>query len=163
MRDSARIRTVLAVLLLISFTLVALELRNSGKGITNSIRNVSANLITPLQKSARSLSDSIQNFGSTWREIRTAREIVKDLESENIDLKERLANTDELRRRAAELDALLKIAGLGTYEIVPARVIAIGSGQDYSWTVSIDVGAKDGITTDMSVISGSGLVGRTIS
>jgi rod shape-determining protein MreC len=162
-RDSARIRTVLAVLLLISFTLVALELRNSGNGITNSIRNVSANLISPLQKSARSLSDSIQNFGSTWREIRTAREIVKDLESENIDLKERLANTDELRRRAAELDALLKIAGLGTYEIVPARVIAIGSGQDYSWTVSIDVGAKDGITTDMSVISGSGLVGRTIS
>lgn len=163
MRDSARIRTVLAVLLLISFTLVALELRNSGNGITNSIRNVSANLISPLQKSARGLSDSIQNFGSTWREIRTAREIVKDLESENIDLKERLANTDELRRRAAELDALLKIAGLGTYEIVPARVIAIGSGQDYSWTVSIDVGAKDGITTDMSVISGSGLVGRTIS
>jgi rod shape-determining protein MreC len=162
-RDSARIRTVLAVLLLISFTLVALELRNSGNGITNSIRNVSANLISPLQKSARGLSDSIQNFGSTWREIRTAREIVKDLESENIDLKERLANTDELRRRAAELDALLKIAGLGTYEIVPARVIAIGSGQDYSWTVSIDVGAKDGITTDMSVISGSGLVGRTIS
>jgi len=142
---------------------VALELRNSGNGITNSIRNVSANLISPLQKSARGLSDSIQNFGSTWREIRTAREIVKDLESENIDLKERLANTDELRRRAAELDALLKIAGLGTYEIVPARVIAIGSGQDYSWTVSIDVGAKDGITTDMSVISGSGLVGRTIS
>ncbi|CAB4575442.1 unannotated protein [freshwater metagenome] len=162
MRDSARIRTVLAVLLLISFTLVALELRNSGNGITNSIRNVSANLISPLQKSARGLSDSLQNFGSTWREIRTAREIVKDLESENIDLKERLANTDELRRRAAELDALLKIAGLGTYEIVPARVIAIGSGQDYSWTVSIDVGAKDGITTDMSVISGSGLVGRTI-
>ena len=163
MRDSTRIRTVLAVLLLTSFTLVALELRNSGNGITNSIRNVSANLISPLQKSARGLSDSIQNFGSTWREIRTAREIVKDLESENIDLKERLANTDELRRRAAELDALLKIAGLGTYEIVPARVIAIGSGQDYSWTVSIDVGAKDGITTDMSVISGSGLVGRTIS
>ncbi len=163
MRDSTRIRTVLAVLLLTSFTLVALELRNSGNGITNSIRNVSANLISPLQKSARGLSDSIQNFGSTWREIRTARELVKDLESENIELKERLANSDELRRRAAELDALLKIAGLGTYEIVPARVIAIGSGQDYSWTVSIDVGAKDGITTDMSVISGSGLVGRTIS
>jgi rod shape-determining protein MreC len=78
-------------------------------------------------------------------------------------LKEKLANTDENRRRAAELDALLKIAGLGTYEIVPARVIAIGAGQDYSWTVSIDVGAKDGITPDMSVISGLGLVGRTIS
>jgi rod shape-determining protein MreC len=162
-RDSTRLRTVLAVLLLISLTLVALELRNSGAGFTKSIRTISFNIISPFQKSARSFTDSVQNFGSTWREIRTAREKVKDLETENLDLKEKLANTDENRRRAAELDALLKIAGLGTYEIVPARVIAIGAGQDYSWTVSIDVGSKDGITPDMSVISGSGLVGRTIS
>lgn len=163
MRDSTRLRTVLAVLLLISLTLVALELRNSGNGFTKSIRNISANLISPFQKTARSFSDSVSNFGSTWREIRTAREKVKDLESQNLELKEKLANSDEVRRRAAELDALLKLAGLGTYEIVPARVIAIGSGQDYSWTVSIDVGSKDGITEDMSVISGQGLVGRTIS
>ena len=154
MRDSTRLRTVLAVLLLISLTLVALELRNSGAGFTKSIRTLSFNIISPFQKSVRSFTDSVQNFGSTWREIRIAREQVKDLASENLDLKEKLANTDENRRRAAELDALLKIAGLGTYEIVPARVIAIGAGQDYSWTVSIDVGAKDGITPDMSVISG---------
>lgn len=143
--------------------MVALELRSSGTGFTKSIRTISFNIISPFQKSARSFTDSVQNFGSTWQEIRTAREKVKDLETENLDLKEKLANTDENRRRAAELDALLKIAGLGTYEIVPARVIAIGAGQDYAWTVSIDVGAKDGITADMSVISGLGLVGRTIS
>lgn len=163
MRDSTRLRTVLAVLLLISLTLVALELRNSGDGFTKSIRNVSANLVSPFQKSARSLFDSLGNFSATWREIRTAREKVKDLETENLELKEKLANTDEERRRAAELDALLKIAGLGTYEIVPGRVLAIGAGQDYSWTVLLDVGSKDGITTDMTVISGNGLVGRTIS
>ena len=149
--------------MLLSLTLVALELRNSGFGFTNSIRINTANIVSPFQKSVRSFTDSIQNFGSTWREINTARELVKDLESENLELKEKLGNTDEVRRRAAELDALLKIAGLGTYEIVPARVIAIGAGQDYSWTVSLDVGAIDGITEDMTVISGQGLVGRTIS
>lgn len=163
MRDSARLRTVLAVLLLFSFTLVALEFRNAGAGFTKSIRTFSTNLISPLQESARSLSNSLTNYGSTWREIRTARDIVKTLQTENLELKEKLADTDEIRRRAAELDALLKIAGLGTYEIVPARVVSIGAGQDYSWTVSIDVGSRDGITTDMTVISGSGLVGRTIS
>ena len=163
MRDSIRIRTVLAVLLLISLTFVALELRNSGAGFSNTIRTFTTNLISPLQKSTRSITDSLSDFGANWREIRIAREKVKDLETENLELKEKLANTDEDRRRAAELDALLKIAGLGTYDIVPARVIAIGAGQDYSWTVSIDVGSRDGITTDMTVISGQGLVGRTIS
>jgi len=65
--------------MLLSLTLVALELRNSGFGFTNSIRINTANIVSPFQKSARSFTDSIQNFGSTWREINTARELVKDL------------------------------------------------------------------------------------
>lgn len=146
-----------------SLTLVALELRNSGANFTNSIRTVSSNLFSPFQKSSRSVTDSIKNLGGTWREMRAAREQVKDLKTENLDLKSSLSNYEEDRRRAAELDALLKTAGLGTYEIVPARVVAIGAVQDYSWTVTIDVGLIDGIQPDMTVISGQGLVGRTIS
>lgn len=163
MRDSTRVRTVLAVLLLLSFTFVALELRNSGNGLTQSLRQFTANLISPIQESSNSFTNSIKNFSNTWKEIRLARSQVKDLQSENLILKEELANTEEDRRRAAELDALLKLAGIGTYEIVPAKVIAIGSAQDYSWTVTIDVGQMDGITTDMTVLTGQGLVGRTVA
>lgn len=163
MRDSTRLRTVLAVLLLLSFTFVALELRSSGNGFTKSLREFTANLISPIQESSSNFTNSIKNFSNTWSEIRTARSQVKDLQSENLILKDELANSEENRRRAAELDALLKLAGIGTFEIVPAKVIAIGSAQDYSWTVTIDVGSQDGITTDMTVLNGQGLVGRTVS
>ncbi|MFM9096372.1 MAG: hypothetical protein ACKOQL_06005, partial [Actinomycetes bacterium] len=103
MRDSTRLRTVLAVLLLLSFTFVALELRTSGSGLTKSLREFTANVISPIQESS-------SNFSNTWNEIRTARSQVKDLQSENLLLKEELAKSEENRRRAAELDALLKLA-----------------------------------------------------
>ena len=64
--------------------------------------------------------------------------------------------------RVNELDALLRVAGVGRYRIVPAEVISVGSIQDYSWTVSIDVGSLDGIEEDMTVINGDGLIGRVL-
>ena len=44
--------------------------------------------------------------------------------------------------------------------MLPAQVIAIGSAQTFSWTVTIDAGSSDGIRPDMTVINGDGLVGR---
>ena len=55
---------------------------------------------------------------------------------------------------------MLKMAGDGQYGIKGAEVIAIGAAQGFSWTVTIDVGARDGITRDMTVLNGDGLVGR---
>jgi rod shape-determining protein MreC len=43
---------------------------------------------------------------------------------------------------------------------VPAQVIAIGSAQTFSWTVTIDAGTRDGVHADMTVLDGDGLVGR---
>lgn len=45
---------------------------------------------------------------------------------------------------------------------MPAQVIAVGPAQGFAWTVTIDAGSRDGVERDMSVISGAGLVGRTI-
>jgi rod shape-determining protein MreC len=42
-------------------------------------------------------------------------------------------------------------------------VIAIGPTQDFAWTVTIDAGSRDGLGVDMTVVNGSGLVGRVVS
>ena len=39
-------------------------------------------------------------------------------------------------------------------------MIAVGAAQGFDWTVEIDAGSRDGLTTDMTVINGQGLVGR---
>lgn len=62
--------------------------------------------------------------------------------------------------RLAQLDKMLKIAGKGQYGIKGAEVIAIGAAQGFSWTITINAGANDGIKRDMTVLNGDGLVGR---
>jgi rod shape-determining protein MreC len=41
-------------------------------------------------------------------------------------------------------------------------VIAVGPAQDFSWTITIDAGMRDGIEQEMTVINGDGLVGRVL-
>lgn len=75
-------------------------------------------------------------------------------------MKAKLGSDDRNRSRLKQLDKVLKTAGAGQYGIKGAEVIAIGAAQGFSWTVTIDVGANDGIKRDMTVLNGDGLVGR---
>ena len=60
------------------------------------------------------------------------------------------------------MNALLGLVDANDYVTVPAQVIGVGPAQGFAWTVTIDSGSRDGVEKDMSVISGAGLVGRTI-
>jgi rod shape-determining protein MreC len=46
--------------------------------------------------------------------------------------------------------------------VVPAQVTAMGGGQTFSRTVTIDAGRSDGVRPDMTVLNPQGLVGRVI-
>jgi len=163
MRDNGRIRAVLAVLLLVSLTLTIIDLRSSDGALVKTARSTSANVIAPLQEGIFNLLNPIGEFFTNYGELVNVQERARELEAQNVELLEKLKTSDEARRRAGELDALLDIAGIGSYKIVPAQVIAIGPKQDFSWTITIDVGSNDGITENMTVLNGQGLIGRTTS
>ena len=82
------------------------------------------------------------------------------LRRENDDLRAQLRSTGADQVRAAELDKLLGTAGRGQYRVVPARVVALGGTAEFEWTATIDVGSRDGVAPDMTVLNGDGLVGR---
>jgi rod shape-determining protein MreC len=163
MRDNGRVRAVLAVLLLVSLTLTIIDLRSSDGALVKAARSTSANVIAPVQVGIFNLFSPINDFFTNYGELVNLRDRARELEAQNVELLEKLKTSDEARRRAGELDALLDISGIGSYKIVPARVIAIGPKQDFSWTITIDVGSNDGITENMTVLNGQGLVGRTTS
>ena len=163
MRDNGRVRAVLAVLLLVSLTLTIIDLRSSDGALVKTARSTSANVIAPVQVGIFNLFSPIGDFFTNYGELVNLRDRARELEAQNVELLEKLKTSDEARRRAGELDALLDISGIGSYKIVPARVIAIGPKQDFSWTLTIDVGSNDGITANMTVLNGQGLVGRTTS
>jgi rod shape-determining protein MreC len=159
---SRRARVMLAVLIVGALTLLILDLRG-GQGPLNSVRSASSGVLGTLERGAATVVSPVFSVREWWGTLFSQSERIRELEAQNAELRGVVERTAADRARADALDALLGVAGVGQYRIVPAEVIAIGPTQDFSWTVTIDAGRIDGITRDMTVINGDGLVGRVES
>jgi rod shape-determining protein MreC len=158
MRDNKRTRTILGLLLLTSLTLVILSLRGSGDGA----RDTANGIFGPIQSAASAVVRPVQDFISSIGSIGSKDEQIDELTRRIEELEAQLNTSEYARNRAQELDDLLRLAGAGRYEFVPAQVIAMGPTQGFGWTVTIDAGAGDGVVVDQNVINGQGLVGRVV-
>lgn len=163
MRESRTTRIVLAVLVLVSITFIILDLRGSSSGPTSFIRSAGAAVLAPFERVSGSIFGPVVSFGQSIGSLGEKDARIQELESENSRLQAELDLVANDKARVAELDALLQITNTNGYVTVPAQVIAVGPAQGFAWTVTIDAGSRDGIETQMSVISGAGLVGRTIA
>lgn len=158
MRDNRRTRTVLGLLLLVSLTLVVLSLRGGGDGARDSANGI----FGPVENAASAVVRPIRDFIGSVSSLGTKDQQIEDLQRRNDELTTQLNTSDNARRRAQELDDLLRLAGAGQYTTVPAQVVAFGPTQGFAWTITIDAGSTDGVKLDQNVVNGQGLVGRVI-
>ncbi len=158
---SRRTRFALAILVVASLTFVILDLRG-GDGPLSSARSAVSAVAGTLQEGASSVFNPVTSAGDWWSTWRNQASQIAELREENDQLRTLVQQTENERARARELDELLRVASVGRYRVVPAEVIAVSPAQDYAWTVSIDAGSLDGVTRDMTVVNGQGLVGRVI-
>ena len=159
-RDTRRTRFLLALLLLTSVSLITVDYRGGERSPLDGVRSFAAAVFGPVEQGAAAVAGSVGGALDSVSTLGDGREETQRLRRENQELTRRLRTTELDRNRAAELDALLRLAGAGRYRIVPAQVIAIGPAQTFSWTVTVDAGTRDGVRADMTVLNGDGLVGR---
>lgn len=71
---------------------------------------------------------------------------------------------EEVVRRHDQLERLEASTTWGDHQLLPARVVAFapGTAPVAGRTVTLDVGAQDGVATDQTVVSADGLVGRVV-
>ncbi|MER5489968.1 rod shape-determining protein MreC [Streptomyces sp. LE64] len=160
MRDTRESRLLLVLLVVIAFALITVDIRGGEDSPVDGARRAAATVLGPVQDGVSSAVDPIGNAIGAVRDSGERHDRIAVLERENAALKARLGSDDRNRSRVRQLDALLKKAGAGRYGIKAAEVIGIGAAQGFSWTVTLDVGARDGVTRDMTVLNGDGLVGR---
>lgn len=158
---SRRTRIALAILVVASLTFIILDLRG-GEGPMSSARSAISAVTGVLQKGAATVFSPITSAGDWWSTWRNQAGQIDELRAENEKLAALVRQSESDRARAENLDALLRVASVGRYRVVPAEVIAVGPAQDYAWTVTIDAGSRDGIEREMTVINGDGLVGRVL-
>lgn len=152
---------MLGVLLLASITLVLLDVR--GSSAIGGLRGLAATVFGPVETAVSaaaapfvSVAQSVTSFGDTQARSDVAAQEVADATGSS------QAQADTARS-AAQLESMLKTAGVRGLQVLPARVVAYGSAQTFSGTVTIDAGTNDGLATDLSVMNGSGLVGKIIA
>jgi rod shape-determining protein MreC len=159
-RDTRRTRVLLALLLVTSVSLVLIDHRGAGDSPLDGVRGVAAAVFGPVEQVAAAIAGPVSDAVDGVSSLGDDADEVDRLRKRNEELTRRLRTSALDRDRAAQLDALLHVAGAGRYRVVPAQVIAIGAAQSFSWTVTIDAGTRDGVRADMTVLDGDGLVGR---
>ncbi|MFE2299335.1 rod shape-determining protein MreC [Streptomyces sp. NPDC059445] len=160
MRDTRESRLLLVLLIAIAFALITVDIRGGQDSPVDGARQAAATVFGPIENGVSSAVDPVGNAISAVRDSGERHSRIAQLEHDNAALKAKLGSDDRNRSRLKQLDKMIKVAGEGQYGIKGAEVIAIGAAQGFSWTVTIDVGANDGIQRDMTVLNGDGLVGR---
>ncbi|MFD5582683.1 MULTISPECIES: rod shape-determining protein MreC [unclassified Streptomyces] len=160
MRDTRESRLLLVLLIAIAFALITVDIRGGQDSPVDGARQAAAAVFGPIENGVSSAVNPVGNAVEAVRDSGDRHDRLAALEKENAALKAKLGSDDRTRSRLGQLDRMLKIAGAGQYGIKGAQVIAIGAAQGFSWTITIDVGANDGIQRDMTVLNGDGLVGR---
>jgi rod shape-determining protein MreC len=98
---------------------------------------------------------AVPHAGSDARTIRRLRAQLATLQA-----RDAAQHTDV--KTKAEIAALQAQATRGGYAVLPARVVAIGAGAGFDWTVTLDVGSSDRVRVGQTVLAGAALVGRVV-
>ncbi|MFD3657193.1 rod shape-determining protein MreC [Streptomyces sp. NPDC058620] len=160
MRDTRESRLLLVLLVATAFALITVDIRGGEESPVDGARQAGATVFGPVENGVAAAVDPVGNAIGAVRDSGDRHDRIAALEHENAALKARLGSDDRNRSRIRQLDAMMKNAGAGQYGIKAAEVIAIGAAQGFSWTITIDAGANDGLKRDMTVLNGEGLVGR---
>jgi rod shape-determining protein MreC len=155
-------RGLLVLLLLACFTLITLDARGGSHSPAAPLRGVAGAVFGPVEDATATVVRPFRAVPHFFQSTNALRAEVARLRSRNAALHSQLAATSYTQHQAAELDGLLRASRQSGYALVPAQVIAMGSAQSFTSTVTIDAGTSSGVYPDMTVLDNDGLVGRVV-
>ncbi len=156
-----RVRLLLALLVAVAIALVTVDFRSGDDSGLDRLRGVATSVLRPIQDGVGVLIRPFGDAAGAVGDLFAVRSENRELRARVEVLEERRRVLDDLERENAELRDLLAIADRTELPTVTARVVALAPS-NFEWTITIDVGAADGVERGMPVIDGDGLVGRII-
>ena len=152
-------RSTLLALALTALTLMTLDHQSD---LLDPVRTAAGEAIGPLQAGAATAARPVAAAPGWFRTRADLEGDVATLQAENADLRRRsrpAARPQPARGvRPAERAGGRDRAGASSRPGWSAR----GPQQSFARTITIDAGSRAGLTTDLTVVSGDGLVGRVI-
>lgn len=148
--------TIVVLTLLVLITNLDVSKFSYVEGITNK-------LVMPIQNGLTYLKNKVAKNSTFFDDINNLKQENKDLKEQNQEL---LKQVSEMGTIKAENDTLREYANLSDkytkYTTVPAYIIDRDLS-NFSSTIVINIGKKDGININMAVVASEGVVGHIIS
>lgn len=165
-RDSRRLRLVVALLLLTSFTFLTLDSR-SGHGHFGGARRVVGDIFGPIGHAVHGITAPIGRAFSAAIHSGRDQKKIRELEQQNTILNQQIASDTEDQKARDALRDLQYFASRSVTTIKWAQVTSHTSAavQDFQQTVVIDIGSSSGIQKGMYVVDADGtggLVGQIV-
>jgi rod shape-determining protein MreC len=141
------------MLLIVAIILITLDFRDGG---ASPARGVGAGIFGPIERVTHDVTNPVASLFDSISGGPSAQSTIATLQRENAALRAELSSAQLSKAAKNQLAQLLQLDA-GGYRIVAASVIAAGG--DFSDTVTLDAGSKDGIRPNETVLNGSGFVG----
>jgi len=153
---------VLAAILFAQVIGLAVQVRRPTQlGETRLLRLWAISAVTPFEKAAIHTQTWFQDIWKNYAYLRGVRRENRELKAEIDRMKIEQARLGEDARMAQRVQALLAFKEQYVDTTVAAQVIGT-SGSEQSRVLYLDKGSKDGIKTDMAVITPTGIVGKIV-
>jgi len=153
---------VLAAILFAQIIGLAVQVRRpSQSGDTRLIRLWAISAVTPIESAVVHMQKWAYGWWTNYAYLRGVRRENRELRAQLERMKIEEARLSEDARMARRVQTLLGFKEQYVESTVAAQVIGT-SGSEQSRVLYIDKGARDGIKTDMAVITPTGIVGKIV-
>ena len=154
---------VIGIVITIVILVVLVFLTNTDTAKLSYVENAFNSLVMPVQNGLTYLKNKISKNNTFFTDINNLKKENKELKEKNSELEQSVRELESLKAENSILKEQLNLTEkYGEYETIPAYVINKDIS-NYSNVIIINVGSREGIQENMTVISEEGLVGHVIS
>lgn len=143
--------------------LILIVIFSNREANTSFFENVANKLVMPIQNGLTYLKNKVSGNSTFFTDINNLKKENQNLEEKNSQLEQELRELENIR---TENETLKEYLGLtekyGEYKTVPGYIIDKDIS-NYSKIIVINIGKKEGIEENMTVIADEGLVGHVVS
>lgn len=160
-KRSGKIKHVIFTVLVFVLVAAAVFFLVLRRGDSSTIaENVIGSLLTPVQNAISTVTAKVQRFTDNWRSYDALEDEYNALSLENARMNLEMVSAEEALKENERLKTLLEARDTySALDPVYAKVIARDAGTWFE-TFSINRGTGDGVTRNMAVVNGDGLIGR---
>ena len=143
--------------------LILIVIFSNGDQNGNFLQNAANNLVMPIQNGLTFLKNKLSGNNAFFSDLDYLKDENKKLKEKNNELEQSLRELENIKTENQTLKEYMNLAEkYKEYKTIPGYVINKDIS-NYSKTMVINLGKKDGVEVNMTVIGNEGLVGHVVS